>query len=75
MRRGEACLNCDYWTPPEDEHERIGRCERFPPQAVTLPQDGKMRPAFVWPQTRDWEWCGEWRKAKTGGLPPEDTRH
>ena len=48
-----SCGTCFYW--------RAGLCCRFPPSAVGL---GDFV-AFVFPETRQDECCGEWNPAKS----------
>lgn len=66
----DSCQNCDYWLRGSDLH---GYCQRHAPAPVlarpeeeTYEYDERGSPVYVaiWPQTSEYDWCGEYRKAK-----------
>lgn len=55
-----ACDLCDFWAPERVNQPTRGQCRRWAPQGA------KARP---WPETRNFDWCGEFRPAPESPLP------
>ena len=73
------CEDCIYWEMigevTEGKRYFLGRCRKKVPRVVvmivseTFGGPPKSAPTTMWPQTKDWEVCGEFKlKEKTDDL-------
>lgn len=68
-----TCKTCRFWSRDterdQDEFCGVGDCRRYPPVLLQSPEllanepdddcdDHRLRPA-LFPETYDWDWCGE----------------
>lgn len=58
--RAERCETCKFW---EQDSEREGSCNRYPPMPVFDDNSGEVETCFTW--TGLGHWCGEWKAADT----------
>jgi hypothetical protein len=55
VNQNDACNACRFWTARRE-------CRRFPPQLTTLGNPHSLDAASLWPITRGFDWCGEFRE-------------
>lgn len=74
MKNEERCENCrfwdkdlrDSWNKEEGPLNDFSECLRYPPRSLAHGEPGGPHfPLAVFPETRAYEWCGEWQATRT----------
>jgi hypothetical protein len=65
------CQECLYWQQQCEHPRDEGACRRHAPTPIHIDGGGSegVLIRFVWPRTKDSDWCGEFKKRDGGQRP------
>lgn len=65
--RSESCKNCRFWENPGPDAVGWGTCRRYPPIKLEFEEfdEGGTARVGQWPDTSEFDWCGEHKPVAT----------